>query len=103
MFDELREKKKAAGARHFVDLPLEFAFFDEFYEHTEKLEGVEITEFMVDGIVDMWLEFDFQDHKFSVTNQFTDYCFYVDDGGCPEQTLMDVIGHFRLLVVESGQ
>lgn len=98
MFEELLKKKLNDGARHFVDLPVEFAFFDEFYEHTEKLADAEITEFLTDGIVGMWLEFDFRGHHFSVNNQYTDYWFLVEDANCPEEILMEVIDHFRRLI-----
>jgi hypothetical protein len=74
MLSDLLEIKMTDGSRHFVDLP-EVVFFDEFYEHTEELEDVEITEFITDGVVGMWLDFEFREHKFSVTNQFGDYWF----------------------------
>lgn len=86
------------GSRHFVDLPVEFAFFDELYEHTEKLEGAVITEFLTDGVVEMWLDFEFRGHKFSVNNQFTDYWFFVEDPACPEEVLLEVITHYRRLL-----
>ena len=60
------------GARHFVDLP-EVVFFDEFYDYTEVLECVDITEFLTNGVIEMWLDFEFRGHKFSVSNQFGDY------------------------------
>ena len=57
------------GARHFVDLP-EVVFFDEFYDYTEVLECVDITEFLTNGVIEMWINFNFRRHKFSVSNQF---------------------------------
>ena len=97
MFEDKFKAKMTDGSRHFVDLPIEFAFFDELYEHTEKLPGVEIGEFLVDGIVSMWLEFTFRGHKFTVNNQFTDYWFFVEDAECPEEILLEIADHYRQL------
>ena len=97
MFNDLLESKINDGARHFVDLP-EVVFFDEFYDHTENLEGVEITEFLTDGVVEMWLDFEFRGHKFSVNNQFGDYWFFVEDPDCPDPILLEVIAHYRQLI-----
>lgn len=85
------------GSRHFVDMP-EVVFFDEFCEHTEKLEEAEITEFVTDGVVEMWLDFEFRGHKFSVNNQLGDYLFFVEDPECPEEILLEIIAHFRKLL-----
>jgi hypothetical protein len=85
------------GSRHFVDMP-EVVFFDEFYEHTEKLEGAEITEFLTDGVVEMWLDFEFRGYKFSVNNQLGDYWFFVENPECPDEILLEIIAHFRKLL-----
>ena len=97
MFSDLFEKKVEAGWRHFVDMP-EVVFFDEFADHVEELEGAEITEFLTDGTIEMWLEFEFRGQKFSVGNQFGDYWFFVDDANCPEEILFEIIEHFRKLL-----
>lgn len=97
MFSDLLEAKIKDGARHFVDMP-EAVFFDEFADHVEELDGAEITEFLTDGVVDMWLEFDFGGHKFSVTTRFGDYWFLVEDADCPEEILIEIIDHFRQLL-----
>ena len=97
MLNDLLETKMNDGSRHFVDMP-ETVFFDEFCEHVEKLEGAEITEFLTDGVVEMWLDFEFQGHKFSVNNQLGDYWFFVEDPDCPEEILLEIIEHFRQLL-----
>jgi hypothetical protein len=98
MFEELRNEKMNDGSRHFVDFPVEAAFFDDFADHVEELEGAEITEFLTDGIVEMWLDFEFHGHKFSVNNQWDDYWFFVEDPNCPEEILLEIIDHFRKLL-----
>ena len=97
MLKDLLKIKMIDGSRHFVDLP-EIVFFDEFCDHTDKLEGAEITEFLTDGVVEMWLDFTFRGHKFSVNNKFGDYLFFVQDPNCPEEILLEVINHFRKLL-----
>jgi hypothetical protein len=97
MLSDLLEIKMNDGSRHFVDLP-EAVFFDELCDHAEKLEGAEIIEFITDGVVEMWLDFEFRGHKFSVNNQFGDYWFFVRDPNCPDEILLEVIDHFRQLL-----
>src|SRR6476620_398154 len=97
MIRDLFDAKLNDGSRHFVDMP-EVDFFDEFADHVEELEEAEITEFLTDGTIEMWLEFEFRGQKFSVGNQFGDYWFFVDDAGCPEEILFEVIDHFRILL-----
>lgn len=97
MLSDLLEIKMTDGSRLFVDLP-EVVFFDEFYEHTEKLDDVEITEFIIDGIVGMRLDFEFRGHKFSVTNQSGDCRFFVKNPDCPDEISIEIIEHFRKLL-----
>ena len=97
MISDLFEMKMNDGSRHFVDMP-EIVFFDELADHAEELDGAEITEFITDGVIEMWLDFDFCGHQFSVTNQFGDYWFFVRDPDCPDEILLEVIDHFRKLL-----
>ena len=97
MLNDLLETKMTDGSRHFVDLP-EVVFFDEFYDHTEEFDGADITEFIADGVIKMRLEFEFREHKFSVTNQFGDYWFFVANPECPDEILLGVIEHYRQLL-----
>jgi hypothetical protein len=97
MIRDLLEAKMNDGSRHFVDMP-EVVFFDDFADHVEELDGAEITEFITDGVIEMWLDFDFRGHKFSVNNEFGDYWFFVEDPNCPDEILFEVIDHFRQLL-----
>ena len=97
MFDDKREEKMRDGSRHFVDMP-EVVFFDEVADHVEVLDGAEITEFLTDGVIEMWLEFEYRGHNFSVNNQLGDYLFFVDDADCPEEILFEIVDHFRQLL-----
>jgi len=97
MISDLFEIKMSDGSRHFVDMP-EVVFFDELADHVEELEGAEIIEFLTNGVVEMWLDFEFSGHKFSVTNQMGDYWFFVEDAECPDEILLEIIDHFRKLL-----
>ena len=97
MIRDLFDEKMNDGSRHFVDMP-EVVFFDDVADHVEELEGAEITEFITDGVLEMWLEFDFSGHHFSVNNHLGDYWFFVDDADCPEEILLEVMAHFRQLL-----
>ncbi len=97
MIRDLFDEKMRDGSRHFADMP-EAVFFDDLADHVEDLEGAEITEFMTDGVVDMWLEFDYRKQHFSIGNNFGDYHFFVNDPNCGEEILLEVCEHFRHLL-----
>ena len=97
MIKDLFDMRMNDGSRHFADMP-EAVFFDELADHAEKLEDAEITEFITDGVVEMWLDFDYRGHQFSVNNQLGDYWFFVSDPDCPEEILLEVCDHFRRLL-----
>ncbi len=97
MFDDKLEYVMNNGSRHFVDMP-EVVFFDEVADHVEELSGAEITEFLTDGVVEMWLEFEYRGHEFTVNNHLGDYWFFVEDAGCPDKILLEIINHFRRLL-----
>ena len=96
LIDELK-KDLPADARHFVDFP-EVIFFDEVRDHVKDLAGTKITEFEMDGVFEMWLEFIFRENKFFINNRFGDYWFYVEDPRCSEEILLEIAGHFRKLL-----
>lgn len=97
MIKDIWDMRMADGSRHFADLP-EVVFFDVFVEHAETLAGAEITDFVTDGVLEMWLHFKFRGHTFGVNNQFGDYWFFVDDPECPDEILLAVCDHFRKLL-----
>jgi len=97
MLSDLLESKLNDGSRHFVDMP-EVVFFDEVADHVEELKSAEITEFITNGVVEMWLEFEYRGNVFTVTNQFGDYWFFVQDANCPDEILLEIVNHFRNLL-----
>jgi hypothetical protein len=101
--EELKDKRND-NARHFVDFP-EVVFFDQLSDHLEKLPGLEIVEFEMDGVVAVWLEFDYAGNHFFVDNHLADFRFFVEHPDCEEDILLAIAGHLRVLLEksESGQ
>ena len=97
MLDKLLDIKMHDGSRNFTDLP-ETVFFEVLHEHTKKLDGAKVTRFVSDWITEVWLDFEFRGHKFSVNNQFGDYWFYVENSSCPDKVLLEVCEYFRKLL-----
>ena len=94
--DELREKM-SSDARHFVDMP-DVIFFDELSDHLEELPGYQLNEFEIDGVVGLWIEFEWAGNKFFVDNLPGDYRFYVEDPKCEEGVLLEISNHLRSLL-----
>ncbi len=92
-----RRHNVSENARHFVDLP-EVVFFDDLAEHIAKLPGSKLIEFEADGVVGVWIEFEYLDNNFFVDNALGDFRFYVENPECDESILLDVIDHLRRLL-----
>lgn len=82
------------GSRNFAELP-ETVFFDKLREIAKEFEGAAETEFVTDWITELWLDFDFRGHKFSINNQFGNYWFFVEDPECSDEILLEVVEHFQ--------
>ena len=85
------------GSRQFGELP-ETASFEELRNHVETLVGAHVTDFITDGIVEAWIDFDFRGHHFSVNNQFGDYWFFVQGPQAGDEILDAVLAHCRSLL-----
>jgi hypothetical protein len=85
------------GSRHFGDLP-QTAMWSDVCEHVRKLPGADLTGFVSDFITEAWIDFTYKGHEFSINDQYGDYWFFVRDPACPDETLLDVLAHFRLLL-----
>jgi len=84
------------GSRKFVELP-EIVFFDRMREHVGVLDGAVEKKFVTDGVTEMWLDFEYRGHHFSINNQMGDYWFFVEDVTCPDCILAEVVDHFSLI------
>jgi len=83
------------GSRHFGDLP-ESIGWHKLRNHIKLLEGAQITGFVTDNITEVWIDFTYRGHQFSINNQFGNYWFFVDNPQCSEEILEAVLGHCEL-------
>jgi hypothetical protein len=84
------------GSRHFAELP-EIAWFDEMRSHLKELTGAAETGYVTDAVTEMWLDFCFAGHNFSINNQMSCYWFFVDDPACDDSVLEQVVDHFETI------
>jgi hypothetical protein len=91
---ELLDIRMHDGSRHFVSLPESWPW-DEFRDYLKVLDGVMVTDHLTDGVTEVWIDFEFRGHKFTVNNQFGEYWFFVDDPCCDEDILNAVVEHSR--------
>ena len=86
-------------SRNFADLP-ESVFFDELKKIAKKLEGAKVTGFVTDWITEVWLDFEYRGHKFSINNQMGDYWFFVENPSCPDEILLEVVRYFERFLIK---
>lgn len=85
------------GSRQFADIP-QLVSYDRLREHAAMLKGAVEKAFVTDHITEMWLEFDYEGHCFSVNDQMGEYWFFVNDRKCPDDILLAVLKHFQELI-----
>ena len=85
------------GSRHFVSLP-EASAFDVVRQHAARLPGATETDWVSDGVTEMWLDFTFREHTFTVNSQFGEYWFFVENPACDDEILTAVVTHFESLL-----
>ena len=78
------------GSLHFASLP-ESVPWSVLRDHLDSLADAKVTGFLSDEVTEVWIDFDFPSHSFSVNNQFGEYWFSVTDASCPSATLEQVI------------
>jgi hypothetical protein len=54
-----------------------------------KDTGTTVTDYIGDGVTEMWLDFTYKANKFSINNQFGEYWFFSQNTTCPEETLIE--------------
>ena len=86
------------GSRHFGDIP-QMVGYSELRDHVAKLTGAVETDFLTDGLAEMWMDFSYMNYRFSVNYQLSEYWFFVDDPKCPDAILENVLSHFRELLI----
>lgn len=89
MASKLFDIRMADGSRNFADVPQTLGF-EDLHEHLCANAEIKITGY-VNAPVDLWIDFDFRGHKFSLNNQLGDYWMFVDDPACPDDILLAIL------------
>jgi len=92
--NKLFDHRMKDGSRNFADLP-ETVFYEELREIAKKFEGATVTGFVTDWVTEVWLDFEYCGHKFSINNQYGEYWFFVENPSCPDKILLEVVEHFE--------
>lgn len=87
------------GARQFISIAEEVSW-KQLRKSVAKLNGATETYYISDGITEMWLDFTYKQHRFTVNNQYGEYWFFVEDACCPESILIEVASHFLASLVK---
>jgi hypothetical protein len=85
------------GSRHFGDLPASIGWH-QLRKHIGRLHGAQVTDFITDNITEVWIDFTYRGHQFSINNQFGQYWFFADDAQCSEEILEAVLDHCELVL-----
>lgn len=85
------------GSRHFEMLP-QSVWWYELRDHISTLDGATITGFLTDDVTEAWIDFTYKGELFSVNDQHGFYWFFVDNPGCPDEVLEEVVAHCKLLL-----
>jgi len=92
MKSKLFDYRAHDGSRQFAALPEVFPW-ELLRDRINELSGALVTDYMTDNVTEMWLDFSFRGHKFTVNNQFGEFWFFVQDPACPDEVLTTVIEH----------
>lgn len=89
---KLEDVRMHDGSRQFATLP-ESCTWNSLRDHMASLQGVKVKAFLSDGVTEMWLDFDFAGHCFTVNNQYAEFWFFVKDPRCDNTILQQVTRH----------
>ena len=95
--DVLLDGRMADGSRHFASLP-EKRSWRALQRHIAKLPSVALGELVSDGVSEVWFDFRFEGHDFTVNNQLGEYWFFVRDPSCTDSVLHRVADHCSLFL-----
>ena len=98
MKSSLTDIRMSDGSRQFASLPEVWPFW-RLREHIAKMAGAVETDFVSDGLVEMWLDFSFEGQRFTVNNQCGEFWFFVTNPNCPDEILVAVVNHFEAMGV----
>lgn len=85
------------GSRQFAALP-ECEPWSILREHIATLDGATVTDYLNDNVTEVWIKFEFANHRFAINNQFAEYWFFVDDPSCEDEVLSQIVEHCSMLL-----
>jgi hypothetical protein len=95
---EFLDHRMHDGSRLFAEIPEDLELWDQLRDHLATLEGVSVTKYLTDDVTEVWIDFDFKSHKFTVNNQFGEFWFFVADPSCGDEILEAVVVHARKFI-----
>lgn len=93
MLYKLFDFRMKDNSRNFMDLPTDIIGWSDLYNYLGKLDGVKKTGFLTDNVTEVWMDFSFRGHNFSVNNQMGEYWFFAENPNCPEEILTEIAEH----------
>jgi hypothetical protein len=85
------------GSRLSASLPMS-ALGHRVRDHAASLQGAELTGFIDPGFAEVWIDFRYRGHRFSINAQLGEYWFFADDPDCPDAILHEFVRHFSALL-----
>jgi len=77
------------GSRQFLTLP-ESICWDELRRHIESNPKARLTGYLTDSVTEVWIDFRWREHDFTINNQMGEYWLFVKDPSCPDDILIEV-------------
>lgn len=68
-------------------------------DHIAALSGTQISNFLTDGVTEVWIDFEYDGHRFTVNNQNAEYWFFVSDPSCSDDVLTEVARHCSRVLI----
>ncbi|KKM60118.1 hypothetical protein LCGC14_1545120 [marine sediment metagenome] len=99
---ELMDIKAHDGSRQFLAIP-QALDWDRMRDHIAGLPGATVSDFLTDHVTEVWIDFSYRAHTFTVNNQFGEYWFFVSPADCPEEILRTVAHHCGLDMGRRGK
>jgi hypothetical protein len=94
----LTDFRMADGSRHFGSFKMSVDWV-RVRNHVNRLAGAELTGVLTDHVTEAWIDFQYQDHAFTIHTVLDEYWFFVNDSECPISVLQAVTCHFAKLLV----
>lgn len=91
---EYRDQRMNDGARLFATIQDSISW-GELQQHLEQLQGLEVLEFVSDGVVESWLDFSYFGQQFSIHDPMGEYWVFVRDPACASFILWELMTHLR--------